>query len=63
MSGVLEDAVAIVVAMVLAWLAWQAWYMRNAVVRIGLGIVSQLPTLVVALVAVVGLLGIYKLYF
>ena len=62
MSGVAEDLVAIVVAVVLGALAWRRWQAPGVVRRVILGGLTTLLTLVVALVALVGLVGVYRLY-
>jgi len=61
-SGFIGVAVVLVLAVLFSWLCVRAWRARNTVVRIFGGLLTTLLTLLFAAVAVVGLLGVYRLY-
>ncbi len=62
MSGFIGVAVVVVLAALFAWLATRAWRVRNTAMRIVGGLVTGLLTLVCAVVSIVALLGVYRLY-
>jgi cytochrome c553 len=55
-------AVALLLAILFAWLSLRAWRVRSLALRIVAGVVTALLTLVLALVSIVGLAGAYRLY-
>jgi mono/diheme cytochrome c family protein len=61
-SGIIELAVLILVAIGVGWLAIRAWRLRNVPLRILAGVLSTLLTLLLAVMSVVGLVGAFRLY-
>jgi mono/diheme cytochrome c family protein len=61
-TGVVSVIIGIVLAIVLGWLTSRAWRLRNTALRIVVGFVSGLLTLVLTIVSIVGLAGVYRLY-
>ena len=62
MSGIVELAVAIVLAAGATWLTTRAWRIRDPIARLIASAASALLTLLLATIAVVGLIGVYRLY-
>ena len=62
MIGIVSVVVAIVLAIVLGWATSRAWRLRNVPLRMLTGVVSGLLTLVLAVVSIVGLAGVYRLF-
>jgi high-affinity nickel permease len=60
--GIVSVIVAIALAIALGWVTRRAWRLRNTALKIVAGIVSGLLTLVLALVSIVGVVGVYRLY-
>jgi len=61
-TGIVSVIIVIVVAVVLGWITSRAWRLRNTALRIVAGLVSGLLTVVLAVVSIVGLAGVYRLY-
>ena len=62
MSGIIGLVIAILVAILFAWLAVRAWHLRNPALRIVTGLLASLLTLGFVAISVVGLVGAYRLY-
>ncbi len=50
------------IAALFGWLAWRAWHARRAIIRWPAGIAASLLAFVFAAIAVVALLGFYRMY-
>jgi cytochrome c553 len=61
MTGVIELVVVILLAIVFGWLATRAWRLRNVVARIVVGLLVTLPTLLLTVISILGLVGVYRL--
>ncbi len=61
-TNILFWLIMVAVSVLFGWLAWRAWRARNAIVKWGGVALSGLLTLIVALVSVVTLIGLVKLY-
>jgi hypothetical protein len=60
-SGFIGVAIVLVLAVLCGWLSTRAWRLRNTAGRIVGGLLTALLTLVFAAVAIVGVLGVYRL--
>jgi mono/diheme cytochrome c family protein len=61
-SGIVELALVVVLAVGVAWLTARVWRRRNVVARIAAGLAGGLVVLLLGAIAVVGLIGVYRLY-
>src|SRR5437773_579456 len=62
MTGVVELVIVIALAAGMGWLSLRAWRLSRPGARLAAGLASALGTLLLAVVAVLGLLGVYQLY-
>src|SRR5690349_15610566 len=62
MSGSIELAIVMVIAVGVGWLTVRAWRMRNIRAQRAVGLAGALVVLLLGAVAVVGMVGVYRLY-